>query len=78
VFRCCWTPSIIAYPEAPTRTTVLGPFYVQNPPEARDGADTSGATKGVPLYLEGSIRSLDGKPAANAFIDVWQPDAVVL
>jgi hydroxyquinol 1,2-dioxygenase len=48
---------------------------VQNPPEAPDGADISGAAKGVPLYLEGSIRSVDGKPVANAIIDVWHSDA---
>jgi len=58
-----------------TETTVKGPFYVQNPPEAGFGADISGAAKGVPLYIDGTILSEDGKPVANAIVDVWHSDA---
>src|SRR5271154_2008033 len=32
-----------------TEPTVMGPFYVQNPPEVEFGADISGAAKGEPL-----------------------------
>jgi len=54
---------------------VKGPFYVQNPPEAAFGADIRGESKGDPLYIDGSILSEDGKPVANAIVDVWHSDA---
>jgi hydroxyquinol 1,2-dioxygenase len=57
-----------------TETTVLGPFYVQNPPEYPLGADIHGGMKGEPLYAEGRVTSLDGKPVANAIVDVWHSD----
>ena len=43
-------------PKGATETTVLGPFYVQNPPEAPLGANIQGEAKGEPLYIEGTIR----------------------
>jgi hydroxyquinol 1,2-dioxygenase len=58
-----------------TETTVLGPFYVQNPPEAAPGADISHGAAGEPLYVDGSILSVDGKPVPNAIIDVWHSDS---
>ncbi len=58
-----------------TEPTVMGPFYAQNPPEAAFGADIRGAAKGDPLYIDGSIFSEDGKPVANAIVDVWHSDA---
>lgn len=58
-----------------TETTVLGPFYVQNPPEAALGADIRGEAKGEPLYIDGAILSEDGTPVANAIVDVWHSDA---
>jgi hydroxyquinol 1,2-dioxygenase len=63
------------FAEGATETTVLGPFYVQNPPEKELGADIHGALKGEPLYVDGSILSDDGKPVANAVIDVWHSDS---
>ena len=58
-----------------TETTVLGPFYVENPPEGAFGGDISGGAKGEPLYIDGSILSEDGKPVPNAIVDVWHSDA---
>jgi hydroxyquinol 1,2-dioxygenase len=58
-----------------TETTVLGPFYVENPPELALGAEILGRAKGEPLYIDGSIRSEDGKPVPNAIVDVWHSDA---
>ncbi len=63
------------FTEGATESTVLGPFYVQNPPEAELGADIKGEAKGEPLYVDGSILSDDGKPVANAIVDVWHSDA---
>ncbi|MCK9909043.1 intradiol ring-cleavage dioxygenase [Microbacteriaceae bacterium K1510] len=57
-----------------TETTVLGPFYVPNPPEYPLGADIHGGMKGDPLYVTGRVTSLDGKPLANAVVDVWHSD----
>lgn len=57
-----------------TESTVLGPFYVQNPPEYPLGADIRGTLKGDPLYAHGRITSADGRPLANAIVDVWHSD----
>jgi hydroxyquinol 1,2-dioxygenase len=57
-----------------TQTTVLGPFYVQGPPELPLGADISGGLEGEPLYVEGSVSSAGGGPVAGAVVDVWHSD----
>lgn len=61
-------------PEGATETTVLGPFYVQDAPELPAGADISASMEGEPLYVSGVVRSADGRPIANAIVDVWQAD----
>lgn len=58
-------------PDGATETTVLGPFYVANVPESPPGADISGGVAGVPLFIEGMVRSADGKPLAGAVVDIW-------
>ena len=58
-------------PDGATETTVLGPFYVQAAPDLPLGADISGEMKGEPLFCSGTVRSHDGKPIANAAVDVW-------
>ena len=62
-------------PEGATETTVLGPFYVQGPPEFEGGADISGGMTGQRLYVEGTVATLDGAPIAGAIVDVWHADA---
>jgi hydroxyquinol 1,2-dioxygenase len=62
-------------PEGATETTVLGPFYVQGPPEFACGADISGGMTGQKLYVEGTVATLDGAPIADAIVDVWHADA---
>ncbi|MBI1778704.1 MAG: intradiol ring-cleavage dioxygenase [Proteobacteria bacterium] len=57
-----------------TQTTVLGPFYVQNPPEYPLGSDISSGMKGAPLYVSATVRGLDSKPIAGAVVDVWHSD----
>lgn len=61
-------------PEGATETTVLGPFYVDGPPELPLGADVSGGMAGEPLLVEGTVSSSDGTPLAGAIVDVWQAD----
>lgn len=58
-----------------TESTVLGPFFVETAPSLPDGADIAPGEAGVPLYVEVTIADLDGRPIANAVIDVWQSDA---
>lgn len=59
---------------AVTPSTVLGPFYVQNPPKFPLGANIAGEMRGMPAYVSGSVRSEDGSPLGNAVIDVWHSD----
>jgi len=59
---------------ASTETTVLGPFYVDNPPEYLLGSDIRSGMKGDPLHVRGRITSTDGKPLADAIVDVWHSD----
>lgn len=57
-----------------TETTVLGPFFVEAAPDKPLGEDISGGMTGDPLIVTGSVSSPDGKPIANATIDVWHSD----
>ena len=61
-------------PEGATETTVLGPFYVQNPPVKPMGADISAGLHGTPLYVTGQVTAASGTPLGGAFVDVWQSD----
>ena len=61
-------------PEEATETTVLGPFYVENPPELLHGVDVSYGQSGEPLYVEGTVRSAGGSVLADAIVDIWHSD----
>jgi len=61
-------------PEGATETTVLGPFYVENPPVEPLGADISGGAEGKPMFVQGTVKSADGKPIAGAVVDTWHSD----
>jgi hydroxyquinol 1,2-dioxygenase len=58
-----------------TPATVLGPFHIDGSPELGFGGDMSDDVPGTPLYLTGTVRSLDGSPVPGAVLDVWQADA---
>lgn len=60
--------------EAVTESTVLGPFYVEGPPEVPCGSDISGDLPGEPMYVSGSVATADGTPLAGAIVDVWHSD----
>ncbi|MDQ4118585.1 MAG: catechol 1,2-dioxygenase, partial [Actinomycetota bacterium] len=62
------------FAEGATPATVLGPFHIEGSPELEFGADMSDGLPGEPLYVHGTVRSLDGEPAAGALLDVWQAD----
>jgi hydroxyquinol 1,2-dioxygenase len=62
-------------PEGATETTVLGPFYVDNPPVFADGAEIASAdTAGERVYVEAALTAPDGTALAGAQVDVWQSD----
>ncbi|MDI4663992.1 intradiol ring-cleavage dioxygenase [Xanthobacter autotrophicus] len=57
-----------------TESTVLGPFYVEGPPEVPCGGRISGALSGQPMFVSGSVSRPDGTPLADAIVDVWHSD----
>jgi catechol 1,2-dioxygenase len=56
---------------------VLGPFFAHGAKEYEYGADLrEGASmKGEDVYVSGRVLSLDGRPVANAVLDIWQAKA---
>jgi hydroxyquinol 1,2-dioxygenase len=60
-----------------TEATVLGPFFAHGAKEYEYGADLrEGASmKGEDVYVSGRVLSLDGRPVANAALDIWQAKA---
>lgn len=61
-------------PTGATPTTVEGPFHVPNAPEFADGANMAAQCPGVPCFITGTVKGLDGRPVANAKLDLWQTD----
>ena len=59
---------------AATPATVLGPFHIDGSPELGYAGDMSEGLPGVPLYISGTVRGLDGTPVGGAVLDVWQAD----
>ncbi len=58
-----------------TESTVLGPFYVADPPQVNQGEAIDWGVEGEPLFVEGYVRNAQGEPLENAVIDVWQSDS---
>ncbi len=61
-------------PAGATETTVLGPFYVGDPPERANGDRVSDTMRGEPLYVSGSVADADGRPLTGAVVDIWHSD----
>ncbi|MEU8935395.1 maleylacetate reductase and hydroxyquinol 1,2-dioxygenase domain-containing protein [Streptomyces sp. NPDC048409] len=57
-----------------TPSAVLGPFYVEGPPEAEHGSDISDGLPGTPLWVDVTIADTAGEPLKDAVVDVWQAD----
>jgi protocatechuate 3,4-dioxygenase beta subunit len=56
-----------------TPSAVLGPFYVEGPPELEQGADISGGDlEGDPVLADITVTDPEGAPVAGAVVDVWQ------
>ncbi|HKR41023.1 MAG TPA: intradiol ring-cleavage dioxygenase [Paraburkholderia sp.] len=59
------------YATGATDTTVFGPFYIEGMPERAYGENMA-FTPGTPALVHGRVLTADGKPVANALLDVWQ------
>jgi alcohol dehydrogenase class IV/protocatechuate 3,4-dioxygenase beta subunit len=57
-----------------TESTVVGPFFVTGSPEIPLGGDITGAAKGRPCYVSGSVHGTGGEPVPGARIEVWESD----
>jgi len=56
-----------------TPRTIEGPLYVAGAPMSQGEARLDdGTDPGVPLFMQGQIKDVDGKPLAGAVVDVWQ------
>jgi hydroxyquinol 1,2-dioxygenase len=63
-----------AKPPGATEATVFGPFYVPDAPACAEGEDISRGAPGAPLDVDVRVLSEDGRPVADARVDVWQAD----
>ena len=60
-------------PEGATESTVFGPFHRLNAPDLPPGGNIAHRDAvGIPALVSGRVLDLDGKPIANAELDVWQ------
>jgi hydroxyquinol 1,2-dioxygenase len=57
-----------------TPTTVTGPFHIDHSPEIADGESMAKDAPGIACFVVGKVSDVDGKPIANAKLDVWQTD----
>ena len=61
-------------PPMVTEATVFGPFHVAGAPVFENGEDLSGGAPGEPLFVECTVRDIQGRAVAGATVDVWQSD----
>ena len=59
-------------PSGASESTVLGPFHVADAPELPMGANICLDHKGEDMVIRGRILDTEGKPIADAVLDVWQ------
>jgi hydroxyquinol 1,2-dioxygenase len=57
-----------------TPSTVEGPFHIPDAPEVAHGGSMAEGAPGIPCFITGTVRGLDGKPIAGAVLDLWQTD----
>jgi hydroxyquinol 1,2-dioxygenase len=61
-------------PSEATPSTVEGPFHIPNAPAVAHGGNMAEGAPGIPCFVIGTVRSLDGEPVAGAVLDLWQTD----
>jgi hydroxyquinol 1,2-dioxygenase len=57
-----------------TPGTVEGPFHIPGAPEFANGESMAKDAPGLPCFVTGTVRSLNGKAIADAELDLWQTD----
>jgi len=63
-------------PVGATESTVFGPFHREGAPELPPGGDIKSAERGgITTIISGHVRDMQGRPIANALLDVWQAAA---
>lgn len=63
-------------PAGATESTVFGPFHRDGAPELPEGASMAAADpRGVPAIISGRVLGIDGRPIADALLDVWQANS---
>jgi protocatechuate 3,4-dioxygenase beta subunit len=60
--------------EPATRTSILGPFYVNDPPPLELGQSLCPNVKGEEIALYGCVMDPTGKGIRNASVQIWQTD----
>jgi hydroxyquinol 1,2-dioxygenase len=61
-------------PSGATPSTVEGPFHVPDAPAMSHGGNMAQGAPGIPCFVTGTVRGLDGEPIAGAVLDLWQTD----
>jgi len=59
-----------------TTANMLGPFWRLHSPHYPNGAsiaqaDRTGQAQGVPIFVDAWVRDREGRPVAEALVDVW-------
>ncbi|MFL5282619.1 MAG: catechol 1,2-dioxygenase [Rhodopila sp.] len=63
--------------EGGTPRTIEGPLYVAGAPLSKGEARLDdGSEQGEVLFMDGQVRSSDGKPVAGAVVDVWHANTL--
>jgi len=66
-------------PQGESPAALLGPFWRANAPDCDCGDSIArSGTPGTPLVVSGVVRDLQGRPLADAMVDVWQASPVGL
>lgn len=66
-------------PQGESPSALLGPFWRANAPDCACGDSIArSGTPGVPLFVSGVVRDAQGRPLADAMVDVWQASPVGL
>jgi hydroxyquinol 1,2-dioxygenase len=61
-------------PGGATPSTVEGPFHVPDAPPVENGGNMAAGAPGIPCFVTGRVRGLDGEPVSGAVLDLWQTD----
>lgn len=61
-------------PAGATETTVFGPFHRDGAPSKKYGGSITDGAAGEPTFVSGRVLTAEGRPIADAELDVWQVD----